>query len=108
MGAHNINAKLKAASKRGRGLTLGQTGGKSALNGSTPVLKGAALTVAKPNLAIADAEGAPDNSIAAITNVSPFGFSNAAEAITILYKIQNLVTRVGELESRLQAAGIIA
>lgn len=66
----------------------------------------AALTAAKPNITIADAEGTPDNAIAAVINSSAYGFSNAAELITVLYKIQNLVTRVGEIEAILQNAGL--
>jgi len=69
---------------------------------------GAALTAAKATFTIADAEGTADNAVAAITSTTPFGFSNAAEAITLLYKVQNLHTRLGELEARLQAQGIIA
>ena len=69
---------------------------------------GADLTTAKPTFTIADAEGTPDNAVAAVTSTTPFGFSNAAELITLLYKVQNMHTRIGEIESRLQAAGIIA
>lgn len=70
-------------------------------------IKGAALTAAKPTFTIADAEGSADNAIAAVINSSAYGFSNAAELITLLYKVQNLHTRQGEMEARLQAAGII-
>jgi hypothetical protein len=61
-------------------------------------LEVAPLTTITP----ADAAGTPDYAIAAITNSSPFGFSNAAEAITILYVIQNLQRRVLDLEARLK------
>jgi hypothetical protein len=82
-------------------------GQKIGFFGAAPVVQQAALTAAKTNLTIADAEGTPDNSIAAITNSSPFGFSNAAEAITVLYKVQNLVTRVGEIEAALENLGLV-
>ena len=62
-------------------------------DGALPV---AALTTITP----ADAAGTPDYAIAAITNSSPFGFSNAAEAITLLYVVQNLQRRVLDLEKR--------
>jgi len=62
-------------------------------DGALPV---AALTTITP----ADAAGTPDYAIAAVTNSSPFGFSNAAEAITLLYVIQNLQKRVLDLEAR--------
>lgn len=61
-------------------------------------LEVAPLTTITP----ADAAGTPDYAIAAITNSSPFGFSNAAEAITLLYVIQNLQKRVLDLEARLK------
>jgi hypothetical protein len=60
-------------------------------------LEVAPLTTITP----ADAAGTPDYAIAAITNSSPFGFSNAAEAITLLYVIKNLQQRVALLEARL-------
>jgi len=66
----------------------------------------AALTAAKPTFTIADAEGTPDNAIAAVINSSAYGFSNAAELITILYKIQNMHTRIGEIEAILVGAGL--
>jgi hypothetical protein len=61
-------------------------------------LEVAPLTTITP----ADAAGVPDYAIAAVTNSSPFGFSNAAEAITLLYVIQNLQRRVLDLEARLK------
>jgi hypothetical protein len=61
-------------------------------------LEVAPLTTITP----ADAAGTPDYAIAAVTNSSPFGFSNAAEAITLLYVIQNLQRRVLDLEARLK------
>lgn len=67
----------------------------------------AALTAALTTITPADVAGTPDYAIAAVTNSSPFGFSNAAEAITLLYVIKNLQTRLGELESRLSALGVL-
>jgi hypothetical protein len=61
-------------------------------------LEVAPLTTITP----ADAAGTPDYAIAAITNSSPFGFSNAAEAITLLYVIKNLQQRVLDLEARVK------
>lgn len=61
-------------------------------------LEVAPLTTITP----ADAAGTPDYAIAAVTNSSPYGFSNAAEAITLLYVIQNLQKRVLDLEARLK------
>lgn len=91
------------------GLKLGKTSSsKVGMYGTTPVSRGAALTAQKATITIADAEGTPDTAIAAVTNSSPYGFSNAAEAITLLYTIQNLQTRLAEVEARLEAIGMIA
>lgn len=69
---------------------------------------GAALTTALTTITIADAAGTPDYALQALTTSSPYGLATAAEAISVLYVIKNLQTRVNELEARLQAAGIIA
>lgn len=84
------------------------TSQKLAFFNATPVVQGAALTAAKPTFTIADAEGTPDEAIQAVTQTTPFGFVNAAELITLLYKVQNLHTRMGEVEARLEATGLIA
>lgn len=76
--------------------------------GATPAVRAAALTTQLTTITPADAAGTPDYAIAAITSSSPFGFSNAAEGITLLYVIKNLQTRMSELESRLQTLGILA
>lgn len=61
--------------------------------GALPV---AALTTITP----ADAAGTPDYAIAAVINSSAYGFSNAAELITLLYVVKNLQQRVLDLEAR--------
>jgi len=85
-----------------------EVGAKLGFFDKQPIAQGDALTAAKTAFTIADAEGTPDNAIAAVTNVLPFGFANAAELITLLYKVQNLHVRLGELEARLEAVGLIA
>lgn len=89
------------------GAVIGKSGGTTGFFGTTPVAKGAALTTALTTISIADAAGTPDYAIAAVTNSSPYGFSNAAETITLLYVIKNLQTRVNELETRMQAYGLL-
>lgn len=76
--------------------------------GVTPVVQPAALTAQLTTITPADAAGTPDYAIAAVTSSSPFGFSNAAEVITLLYVIKNLQVRQAEIEARLEAAGIVA
>lgn len=95
--------------KSSGGEMLGQsTSDLVAFHGSTPTDQCAALTTALTTITPADAAGTPDYAIAAVTNSSPFGFSNAAEAITLLYVIKNLQVRVGELQAILQEKGICA
>ena len=70
--------------------------------------QGAALTAQLTTITPADAEGTPDYAIASIINTSAYGFASAQEAITVLYVIKNLQTRLAEVEARLEAAGIVA
>lgn len=69
--------------------------------------QGAALTAQLTTLTIADAAGTPDYAIAAVTSSTPFGFSNAAELITVLYVIKNLQVRLAEVEARLEGLNAV-
>jgi hypothetical protein len=77
-------------------------------HGAAPTDQGAALTAQLTTLTPADAVGTPDYAIAAITNSTPYGFASAQEAITVLYVIKNLQTRLAEVEARLEEKGLIA
>ena len=82
------------------------------LNGATienPVYtaKGAALT-AQLTTITSTAPGTPDYAIQDLVNTSAFGFVTKDEGNTVLSVIANLQTRVSQLESRLQALGLIA
>lgn len=90
------------------GEIIGRSSGKVGFFGTTPVTQQTALTTALTTLTPADAEGTPDYATAAITNSSPYGFASAQEAITVLYVIANLQTRVNELETKLQNLGLVA
>lgn len=90
------------------GAVIGSSGGTAGFFGITPVTKPAANTAALTTITPADAAGTPDYAIAAVTNVSPYGFSNAAETITLLYVIQNLQQRVAQLETKLQSLGLLS
>lgn len=68
---------------------------------------GAALTAQLTSITIADAAGTPDYALQALTTTLPYGLATAAEAITLLYVIQNLQVRLAQVEARLEAAGII-
>lgn len=82
------------------------------LNGATiqnPVYtaKGAALTSQLTTIT-STAPGTPDYAIQDLTSTTPFGFASKDEGNTVLSVIANLQTRVAQLESRLQALGLIA
>lgn len=77
---------------------------KLPITGNQPAAMTAQLTTITP----ADAAGTPDYAIAAITSTAPFGFSNAAEGITILYVIKNLQVRLLEVEVALEQLRAVA
>jgi len=70
--------------------------------------QGAALTAQLTTLTIADAVGTPDYAIAAVTNSTAYGFSAAAEVITLLYVIKNLQVRLAEVEVILEGLNAAA
>ncbi len=91
------------------GTTFGATSASLvAFWGATPVDQPAALTAQLSTITIADAAGTPDYTFAAVTTTTPWGFSAAAEAITLLYTVRNLQVRLAEVEARLEEAGIVA
>ena len=69
--------------------------------------KGAALTAQLTSIT-SPAPGTPDYSIQDLINTSAYGFVTKDEGNTVLSVIANLQTRVAQLESRLQALGLIA
>jgi hypothetical protein len=81
-----------------------ETGGQIVVDGT----QGAALTAQLTTITIADAAGTPDYALSALTTTSPYGLATLAEAVTLLYVIKNLQTRMAEMEARLEAAGIVA
>lgn len=76
--------------------------------GATPVDQPAALTAQLTTITIADAAGTPDYALQAVTNTSAYGFASAQEAISTLYVIQNLQTRLAQVEARLEELGLVA
>jgi len=69
--------------------------------------KGAALTAQLTSIT-STAPGTPDYAIQDLINTSAYGFATKDEGNTVLSVIANLQTRVAQLESRLQALGLIA
>jgi len=90
------------------GAIMGKAGGTAGFFGTTPVTKPAALTTQLTTVTIADAAGTPDYALSALTTTLPYGLATAAEAITLLYVIQNLQVRMAEAEAKLQALGLVA
>jgi hypothetical protein len=89
------------------GAIIGKSGGTAGFFGTDPVTKGAALTTALTSIT-ATAPGTPDYAIANLTSTTPFGFASADEGQTVLTVIANLQARVNQLETRLQAYGLLA
>ncbi len=79
---------------------------KFAMDGTTPIVAGAALTAQLTT--ITHTAPTPDYAIQGITSSSPFGFVSADEGDTVLSVIANLQIRLAEVEARLAAFGLIA
>lgn len=88
------------------GAVLGTSGGTVGFYGKTPVAKGAALTTQLTTIT-STAPTTPDYAIQNLTSTTPFGFVTRDEGNSVLSVIANLQTRVSELESRLQAYGLL-
>jgi hypothetical protein len=73
---------------------------------ATPVVQPTALTTAETT--ITNAGTASDYAIQALTNSSPFGFANQAEGETLVEVVLNNQARIGEIETKLQALGLLA
>lgn len=73
----------------------------------TAATQGAALTAAHATLTQAGTDSG-DVAIQAMTSSTPFGFANAAEGEAVIACVLNAMVRLGEIEARLEAAGIVA
>jgi hypothetical protein len=87
------------------GAVIGASGGTVGFFGTTPVSEGAALTTQLTTITFTTPT--PDYAIQNLTQTTPFGFVTQNEGNTVLSVIANLQTRVAELESRLQAYGLL-
>ena len=86
---------------------LNHDGSNVGFFGTAPTTKQTALTTALTAITHT-APSSPDYAIQALVQNTGFGFVTADEGETVLNVIQNLVTRVGELETKLQAYGLLA
>ena len=74
--------------------------------GVTPIVRPTALTTQLTTIT-ASAPGTPDYAIQDLTQTLPYGFASADEGQSVLKVIANLQTRVAELETKLQALGLL-
>ena len=74
---------------------------------ATPIIQPTSLT-AKLTLITHTAPVTPDYAIQDLTDTSPFGFVTKDEGNSVLKVIENLQTRVDELETKLQSLGFLA
>ena len=88
------------------GAVIGTSGGTVGFYGTTPVAKGAALTAQLTTIS-STAPVTPDFAIQDLINTSAYGFVTKDEGNTVLAVIKNLQDRVGQLEARLKAYGLL-
>ena len=74
---------------------------------AAPVTQPAALTAALTTLTFTE-PGTPDYAIQDLTSTGPFGFVTKDEGNSVLKVIANLQARVNELNTKLQALGLVA
>ena len=89
------------------GAVVGKSGGTAGFFGSTPTTKPAANTTALTAITHT-APGTPDYAIQDLTQTTPFGFVTKDEGNAVLSVVKNLQTRVGELETKLKALGLLS
>ena len=89
------------------GAIMGKSGGTAGFYGTNPITKPAANTAALTTIT-STAPGTPDFAIQDLTQTTPFGFVTKDEGNSVLAVITNLQTRVTQLETKLQALGLLA
>lgn len=80
---------------------------KLAFFGDTPVVQPTALTTPETTLTFVN-ENTPDFALSSLTTTTPAGFATLDEAQAFVEVVVNLQARVNELESKLQALGLLA
>jgi len=73
----------------------------------TPVIQPTALTTVETTLTFVN-ENTPDFSMSSLTTTSAAGFSTLDEAQAFMEVVINMQLRVGEIETKLQALGLLA
>lgn len=90
------------------GCTVGASASELAGFHGSACDQAAALTAQLTTITIADAPGTPDYALQAVINTNAYGFASAAEAISFLYVVKNLQTRLAEVEAILEEKGLCA
>ena len=72
----------------------------------TPIVQPTALSTVETT--VTNAGTASDYAIQAMTQTTPFGFVNQAEGETLVEVVLNNQLRIGEIETKLQALGLLA
>jgi hypothetical protein len=101
-----LNAVDYNATREGMRWESDGTAARLGFFGVTAVVKPTALTTQLTTLTYT-APGTPDYAIASVTQTTPYGFTSADEAHTVLSVIKNLQDRVGQLETKLQSLGLL-
>lgn len=101
-----LSAWDSAAAREGLRIEADGSVARLGFFGATAVVKPTALTTQLTTLTYT-APGTPDYAIADLTQTTPFGFTTADEGRTVLSVIKNLQDRVAQLESKLQALGLL-
>lgn len=89
------------------GAVMGATGGTAGFFGTTPTTKPAANTTALTAIT-STAPGTPDYAIQDLTQTTPYGFATKDEGNSVLSVVANLQARVAQLETKLQALGLLS
>jgi len=97
-----------ATNLTGLPLTTGVTGILAVANGGTGFATPMTALTTQLTSLTHTAPGTPDYAVQDLTQTTPWGFASHDEGNSVLKVVVNLQTRVLELESRLQAAGLLS
>lgn len=106
-GATTQTGKLTCAGEVEVDGALNHDGSTAGFFDTTPTTQPTALTTQLTTITHTE-PGTPDYAIQDLTNSSPYGFVSQDEGNSVLKVIANLQVRVEELESKLQALGLLA
>ena len=106
-GYFNVQGKILVDTEVEIDGDLNHDGSNIGFFGTAPTTKQTALTTQLTAVTFT-APGTPDYAFQDVTNSTPYGFTDAEELRTFISVVSNLQTRVAELETKLQAYGLLA